>query len=290
MAHFEFLLFTTHTPLARRALAAGVDAFVIDWEFRGKHRRQFGADTQINRDTPDDLSRMRALPGAHLVVRINSFGPTTSDEIATALDRGADELLLPMVRSPEQVERTLALLRGRAPLGILIETTAALACAAELGRLPLRRIYVGLNDLAIDRQTPGIFAPLVDGTLERLRPLIHPPFGFGGLTLPECGHPVPCRLLMAELARLGATHSFLRRSFLADTAAGGGGGGGGGADLPAQVARMRAALAAAASRAPTQIAADRAELCHILPHTPAIGVTASARAMPRHAAPPVPAR
>ncbi len=43
------------------------------------------------------------------------------------------------------------------------------------------------------------------------------PYGFGGLTLPEKGSPIPCKLLMGELMRLGCNFSLLRRSFLADT-------------------------------------------------------------------------
>ena len=121
MNQFEFMLFTTDVVLARSALAAGVDAIVIDWECRDKERRQMGADTQINTDTPEDLARMRELAKAHVVVRINGFSSTTADEIETALGLGADELLLPMVRSVGEVERVLGMLRGRAPWAFLLK-------------------------------------------------------------------------------------------------------------------------------------------------------------------------
>jgi hypothetical protein len=75
---------------------------------------------------------------------------------------------------------------------------------------------VGLNDLMIDRGRTSLFEPLVDGTVEAIRQHFEMPFGVGGLTLPDRGSPIPCRLLMAEMARLDSDFSFLRRSFLRD--------------------------------------------------------------------------
>ena len=61
---FELLLFTRDVDLAARAVAAGVDGIVIDWERAGKRARQLAADTEINLDTVDDLRRMRMRRGA----------------------------------------------------------------------------------------------------------------------------------------------------------------------------------------------------------------------------------
>ncbi len=106
---------------------------------------------------------------------------------------------------------------GRCGVGMLLETCEAVVGAADFARLPLSRVYVGLNDLAIARRSANIFEAVADGTVDRLRPLFTVPFGFGGLTLPDAGHPIPCRLLMAEMTRLECTFSFLRRSFRRDT-------------------------------------------------------------------------
>ena len=107
----------------------------------------------MNNHTEEHLRAVRALTGARVLCRINAFGPGTAEEVEQAVEAGADELLLPMVRTPEEVERTLALVDGRAGLGILVETRDAIAAADELARLPLSRVYVGLNDLSIDRGT-----------------------------------------------------------------------------------------------------------------------------------------
>jgi hypothetical protein len=118
-----------------------------------------------------------------------------------------------MVRHRSDVEPVLDAARGRVGVGILIETNDAVAQVAEFSTLPLSRVYAGLNDLAIERRSSTIFAAVADGTVERLRRQIARPFGFGGLTVPDEGHPVPCRLLMGEMARLASQFAFLRRSF-----------------------------------------------------------------------------
>jgi hypothetical protein len=155
----DLLLFTVDPGWGADVVAAGAAGIVVDWERRGKHRRQLGEGTQINGDTPADLSRMRAATDGRLICRINGFGPWTPAEVDDAVARGADELLLPMVRTPEQVDRTLEAVAGRCGLGILVETQDGVARAAELARRPLSRVYVGLNDLRIDRGSDQLFTP-----------------------------------------------------------------------------------------------------------------------------------
>jgi hypothetical protein len=164
------------------------------------------------------------------------------------VSRGADEILLPMVRNAEEVDRTLDLVAGRCDVGILIETQDGVDRAAELARRPLSRIYVGLNDLRIDRRSTVLFGPLVDGTVDAVRAVVTGPFGVAGLTLPECGAPVPAELVAAELVRLGADFTFLRRSFTADMA---------GRDPFVEVPRLLAAVTALRNATPADAAARR---------------------------------
>jgi hypothetical protein len=214
----DLYLFTVDPRWGRDVVAAGAAGIVVDWERRGKHRRQLGEGTQINGDTLEDLVRMRAATDGRLLCRINGYGPWTAGEVADAVAAGADELLLPMVRGTEEVDRTLELVDGRCGLGILVETQDAVDHVAALARRPLSRIYVGLNDLRIDRRSSSLFQPLVDGTVDAVRAAVAQPFGVGGLTLLQGGSPVPSRLLAAELVRIGTDFTFLRRSFTADMA------------------------------------------------------------------------
>ncbi len=254
----DLFAFTASPDRAREVVAAGAAGVLLDWERRDKHRRQAGHDTQINEDTADDLAAVRAaVPAggrARVLCRIDAAGPWTAAEVDLAVALGADEVLLPMVRTPDDVDLALRAAAGRCGLGILVETEDAVRDVAALVRRPLARVYLGLNDLRIDRGADALFAPLVDGTADRVAAEVRAagvPFGVAGLTLPECGRPVPSRLLAGELARLGASFTFLRRSFWADTA---------GRDLDDAVPRMLAASAAAGRRTTGAVLADRAEL------------------------------
>ena len=249
----DAFVFTVDPAFAAAAVRAGAAGVIVDWERRGKRERQAGADTQVSSDTAADLARVRAATAGTVLCRVNGWGAWSEAEIDQAVALGADEVLLPMVRRPEEVEAALAVVDGRCRLGILVETTEAVRRVDELVRRPVRRVYVGLNDLMIDRGGRSLFAALVDGTVDRVRAAVPPgvPFGVAGLTLPEAGHPVPCRLLAAELARLDASFTFLRRSFHADVA---------GRDLAVELPRITGAVAAARGRSPRQQEADRAEL------------------------------
>lgn len=248
---FELLLFSTDREFVREAAAAGIDGIIVDWEVAGKERRQAGADTEINHDTVRDLERVRSWVDIPILCRINSPGPETKRELERAIGAGADEVLVPMVRSPHELEAVIDAARGRCGVGVLIETEEAVERVREFARLPISRLYVGLNDLAIDRRSSSIFSALVDDTVQRVSSVVEGSFGFGGLTAPERGHPIPCRLLIGELVRLGSSFSFLRRSYKRDV---------GGEEQAQLIARLRLALMEAGARTPVEVERDRAEL------------------------------
>lgn len=213
----DLLLFTTDPDFARRALTAGITGFIVDWENTGKSWRQDGRDTEINRDTAENVDVLAGITGARVVCRINRFGDWTPREVDTAIAHGATHLLLPMVQTVQEVERFLVCTRDRAKAGILVETLAGCGCARELAAMPLDLVYVGLNDLAIQRGSSNIFKPFLDGTVDVLRECFRSvPFGIAGLTVIDRGYPVPCLYLMQELARLDVDFVFLRRSFKKD--------------------------------------------------------------------------
>lgn len=248
---FELLLFSTSTSMVRAAVDAGVDGIVVDWERRGKELRQADADTQINEDTPDDLRRLRGATSAPIVCRINGVGASTVDEVAVAIASGATEILVPMVRSPKEIETVLRLADGRCGVGMLVETVAAVEGARWFSDLPLSRVYVGLNDLSIERRSRSIFEAVIDGTVERVREAFAVRFGFGGLTVADGGRPIPCSLLAAEMARLDCQFTFLRRSFHRDIV---------GRSMPDEVRLMRQLVVKARSRPAPLVAHARQTL------------------------------
>ena len=213
----DLFLFTHDLGQARESFEGGVDGFVVDWETLGKDRRQREHDTEINQDTPEDLERLRVLENARRICRVNAFGATTPREIEVAIEKGATDLLLPMVRSPREVDAYLRRVDGRVRAGILIETQEACDCAREIAAMPIDLVYVGLNDLAISRHSGSIFAPFVDGLALEVREHFETtPFGMGGLTVVDGGFPLPSLVLMSELARHRCDFSFLRRSYRRD--------------------------------------------------------------------------
>jgi 2-keto-3-deoxy-L-rhamnonate aldolase RhmA len=247
----ELFLFTVDPVRAAAVVRAGAAGVVVDWEHRGKERRQDGEGTEVNVHTAQDLARVRAATPGRVLCRVDAAGAHTTAQVERAVALGADEVLLPMVRRRQEVDLALRAAAGRCGVGILVETQDAVDRIDELVRRPLSRVYVGLNDLRIDRGSTSLFAPLVDGTLDAVRRCVRVPFGVAGLTRVGGGHPVPTRLLAAELARLDASFTFLRRSFTADVAT---------HELDVEVPRMVADVARARTRDREQVEADRAEL------------------------------
>ena len=238
----------------------GAHAVVVDWERRGKEERQqqairtIGSDTQITSDTIDDLQTVTRLSRVPVWCRLNAFFHDTRREVEDAVEAGVSEVLIPMVREPDQAERVLEMVDGRAGVGILIETRDSAARPTDFADLPLSRVYVGLMDLALERSEASIFNPFVDGTLELIREALPQQLGVGGLTVPGRGHPVPSHLLAGEILRLGYDFSFMRRSFIRDA----------GEDPVAGLASLQAMLADLASRNRDDVEADRAEFETVL--------------------------
>ena len=115
---FHLFLFSVDPVLVRKAIAAGVDAIIVDWENQGKKTRQESFDTQINYDTYEDLCRVRDLvPDGKLICRINGYSREhTPFEIEKAIRGGADEIFLPMVYNGEDARQTCNLVGKTKPV------------------------------------------------------------------------------------------------------------------------------------------------------------------------------
>lgn len=215
----DLFVFHRDTDLDSESLEGGAKGIVVDFETRGKVNRQQGFDTQINDHNWQDLHDIKQELQAYVICRIDGINDHTETEVLRAIELGADEILIPMVRKLNEVTTMLDLVKEKAQVSVMIETMEAVNITRQLDQLPLARAYVGLNDLRICRGSESIFSAIADGTVESIREMIkYTPFGFGGLTIPGYGTPLPVEHFLHEMTRLDCQFTFLRRSFFQDTA------------------------------------------------------------------------
>jgi hypothetical protein len=251
------LILLTNDP----ALAAAADSCVqrigIDFEHIGKAERQAGYDTRLSRHDWSDLAAIaRVLKQARTFTRLNSVHDGTEAEIETALSCGAQVLMLPFFRGREEVERFVALVRGRAEVMCLVETASSFVRTREI--LSVRgvdELMIGLNDLRLQLGVANHFevltSPILDGVCAAMRQDGRP-FSVGGVARAgDAGMPIPSELVYAQYPRLGATGGLLTRAFVRDLPL---------VDLPDAVATLRQQLSAWAREDSAAREAARAEL------------------------------
>lgn len=212
------LLFITNDPTtARFADDAGVDRVMVDLEIIGKDARQGHLNTVISRHTRDDVSSLReVIFKGELMVRINPLFPGSKREIDDIVARGADRLMLPMFRYPDEVARVVDLIGGRVPLTLLVETSSALARLPSIASVDgIDDVHIGLNDLHLELRLDFMFELFPSGLLDLACDTLQKaglPFGIGGIAKLDEGL-VPAKLILSEHKRLGSTRVILSRSF-----------------------------------------------------------------------------
>ncbi len=215
----NLLYITNDTFVARAADKAGVDEIFIDLEIYGKEDRQSGRNTVISKHEIEDIPRIKSvLSSASIIVRCNSVGDWTADEIDKIITAGADTVMLPFFENEEEVKHFMDCVAGRAKTCLLVETIASLEnLDVILSVKGVDRIHIGLNDLHIAYKSSFMFEPFINGKIEKACEIARQygvNFGIGGIAKigsflkpsPEC--------LLAEHMRLGSSSVILSRSFL----------------------------------------------------------------------------
>lgn len=195
----------------------GVNRIFLDLEKNGKLERQGHLNTLISNHTLQDIKPLKSvLTTAELLVRVNPVYEHSDNEINTAINNGADIIMLPMYHSAAEIAYIADLIDGRAKFIPLLETQAAIDCVDEVLSISgVTEIYIGLNDLAIDLRLTFLFESLTNGVLDNLSQRInnhHVPFGFGGIA--KVGHGIlPAEKILSEHVRLGSQAVILSRTF-----------------------------------------------------------------------------
>jgi hypothetical protein len=213
----KLILITNDVDTAHCAELAGIDRIMVDLEIHGKDERQGHLDTVISRHQPDDISALRdVLRQAELMVRINPLHSGSCAEIEDLIARGAERLMLPMFRTPEEVARVIDMIAGRVPLTLLLETGAALARLPRIVEVAgIDDVHIGLNDLHLDLKLDFMFELFSSGLLDLVAETLQSaaiPFGIGGVAKLGGGR-LPAKLILSEHRRLRSTRVILSRGF-----------------------------------------------------------------------------
>lgn len=211
------LMAITNDPQKARAFTdAGVQRIFVDLEIHGKHERQPGGNTVISQHAYEDIVAIReALPNTEILVRTNPIHTDTQSEVDTVIQNGADTLMLPMFKTPDDVKRFSGAIAGRAKVCLLVETPQALVRLPTYLEAGIDEIYIGLNDLHLGMQLNFMFEPLAGGVIEFAAKQILSagiPFGFGGIGCIGSGD-IPAEMILAEHIRLGSSMVILSRTF-----------------------------------------------------------------------------
>lgn len=213
----KLMLITNDVQFAKEAEKAGVDRIFVDLEVNGKQARQGHLDTFITSHTIADVAKMRsALNKAELLVRLNPLYDGTQEEIDSAIDSGADLLMLPMFHKAEELATFSKLVRGRAGIVPLIETKSAMNDLERIMNVDgLDEVFVGLNDLHLDMGLDFMFELLSNGVIEKYARTASGrgmEFGFGGIARLDEGL-VTGQAVLSEHVRLGSGSVILSRTF-----------------------------------------------------------------------------
>jgi len=247
----ELIQITNDPAFARRCDELEGMRILVDLERLGKAERQAGRDTFISSHTVADVRVVRqVVRRSTLMVRVNPLHADTHHEVDAVLSQGADALMLPMFRTPEELRAFAGLVAGRVPIVPLLETSDALRSLHEWIDTPgLQEVFVGLNDLHLSLRQRFMFEPLAQGAVEQVCEATQKrglKFGFGGIARLNEGL-LPGRDVLAEHVRLGSSSVILSRTFHREQE---------GTSFEAEVAALRQAKAELRMRAPSQAKAD----------------------------------
>lgn len=213
------LFYITNNPdVAKIAQACGVDRIFVDMEYIGKDLRQGGLDTVKNHHTINDIKNIRrVVDKSELLVRVNPLHNGSKEEIDETVNAGADVIMLPMWKTPDDVKLFLNLVGGRAKTLLLLETKEAMDCVDEvISQGGFDEVHIGLNDLSLSLGKKFLFELLTDGTVDFLAEKFRKngvAFGFGGFGRVFHGGLLPAENIVAEHYRLKSSAAILSRAF-----------------------------------------------------------------------------
>lgn len=219
VTNLKFMMITASPEIALFVEQHGVNRIFIDQEVLGKADRQGHLNTHKAAHSLHDISSVaKVLKFAELMVRLNPINPLTLTEINSAIDAGAQRLMLPMFNHTSEVEFFLDKVAGRVPVTFLAETPASLVRIADwhpLLKPGFDEVHFGLNDLTIGMELTFLFEPLAGRLLEPAISLLRDAsisWGVGGVARMNHGE-LSAERVIGEHVRLGSSWVILSRAF-----------------------------------------------------------------------------
>lgn len=213
----EVFYITNRLDVALAAEAAGVNRIWVDLETIGKEERQKGINSVKSHHSVEDIRTIAPrLTTSKMMARVNPWNSLSKKEIDEVIEAGAEVVMLPMWKTPQEVKNFIEAVDKRAAVSLLLETKEAEECLDEVLKLKgIDEIHIGLNDLHLSYHLTFMFELLTNGTVERIINKIKPtgiPYGFGGISHLGDGM-IPAEMIIMEHYRLGSTRAILSRGF-----------------------------------------------------------------------------
>jgi 2,4-dihydroxyhept-2-ene-1,7-dioic acid aldolase len=212
------LMYITNSPfVAAIAQKNGVERVWVDLEILGKKVRQLNLNAVLSCHSISDIEKVKpVLTTSKLLVRVNPINSGSEEEINAVIEAGADIVMLPYWKTPEEVKRFLNAVDGRAKTNLLLETKEAVLCLDEVLALSgIDEVHIGINDLHLSYGKNFMFEMLSDGTVEAICKKLKGaglPYGFGGIARIGEGT-LPAEKIVLEHYRIGSGMVILSRSF-----------------------------------------------------------------------------
>ena len=216
--HLNLFYITNKPEIALIVEKYGVDRIWVDLETRGKELRQKNLDTVKSQHSISDISIIKPLlKKSEMLVRINPWYEGSPKEVDDVINAGADIIMLPFWKTPDEVNKFVNTVDGRCKTTLLLETKEGVECIDKvLDNGGFNEIHIGLNDLHLSYGMTFMFELLANGTVESLCKKFKTyglPYGFGGIARLGFGD-LPAEKVILEHYRLGSTRAILSRSFI----------------------------------------------------------------------------
>ena len=213
----KLMFITNDLPVALIAQKYGVDRIWVDLEILGKEARQPNMDTVKSFHSVSDIAKIAPyLTTSEMLVRVNPWHDGSIEEINSVIEAGAELVMLPMWKSPDEVKEFVDAVHKRAKTILLLETKEAVECLDSVLAIDgVDEVHIGLNDLHLAYHLSFMFELLADGTVEKICGKLRRkgiPYGFGGIARLGEGL-LPAERIIMEHYRLGSTRAILSRSF-----------------------------------------------------------------------------